>query len=221
VRFAVIADEALRKERPVDERTPKRTAPAMYMLWPHGRTTPAIPSISEAYELTTTASENIDKARPLIELDGVLSDAEWNRMRNAIVPDGIFAVEERASSAWVGTISAVHNPAATRFYFPGGGELGYLVVTPEHRRRGLGAALIAAAVRRLRQGGYRHIFLGVQQWRLPAIQCYLRAGFQPFIHAPELVPRWRSVFQALGRAADETAWPTILAGPPDSNSVAP
>ena len=177
----------------------EREAPAMYMLW-QGHSPPAIPPIPVAYSLFLIASEDIDTARPVIEMDGALSDSAWSQFRDAVVPDGMFVIQERGSSAWVGTISAVHNPAATRFYFPGGGEVGYLFVAPEHRRRGLGAALIAAAVRRLHQGGYR----------LPAIQCYLRAGFQPFVHASDLVPRWRSVFAALGREAHEIDWPTRL-----------
>src|SRR5215471_2033102 len=188
--------------------------PAMYMLWLRGRSAPALPPIPAAYNLLTIASEEIDKARPVIEMDGPLGDGAWSRFRNSVVPDGMFVMEERASSAWVGTISAVHNPAATRFYFPGGGELGYLLGAPEHRRRGLGAALITAALRRLHHGGYRHIFLGVQSWRLPAIQAYLRVGYQPFIHAPELVPRWESVFAALGEAPHKSEWPTRLVGPP-------
>ena len=183
----------------------------MYMLWPHGHM-PASLTIPPAYSLSTIMSEDIDKARPVIEIDGPLTDSGWNWFRNAVVPDGIFVIQQRASSALIGTASAVHNPAATRFYFPGGGELGYLVVAPEHRQQGLGAALITAAVRRLLQGGYRHIFLGVQSWRLRAIQSYLRAGFQPFIHTPELVPRWRSVFAALSLKAHESEWPTKLGG---------
>jgi mycothiol synthase len=198
------------EDRFLDDRIASATAPAMYMLWPHGRSAPALAPLPEAYNLVTIVSEEIDKARPVAEIDGLVDDREWSRFRNTIVPDGLFVIQERASSAWVGTISATHNPAATRFYFPGGGGLGYLVVAAEHRGRGLGAALIAAAVRRLHQGGYRHIFLGVQSWRLPAIRSYLRAGFQPFIHAPELVPRWRSVFAALGREAREVDWPTAL-----------
>src|SRR5215470_2320662 len=156
--------------------------PAMYMLWPRRLSAPALPPIPAAYNLLAIASEEFDKARPVIEMDGPLSDGAWSWFRNSVVPDGMFVMEERASSTRVGTISGVHNPAATRFYFPGGGELGYLVVAPEHRRRGLGAVLIAAAVRRLLQGGYRNIFLGVQSRRLPAIRSYLTAGFQPFIH---------------------------------------
>jgi mycothiol synthase len=197
----------------VKERLPETTAPALYMLWPYGRRLPVIPAIPIAYSLSMVVSEHIDNVRPLIEMDGPLSDSGWSRFRDAVVPDGMFVIQERPSSAWVGAISAVHNPAATRFYFPGGGELGYLVVAPEHRRRGLGAALITAALRRLRQGGYRHIFLGVQSWRLPAIRSYLRVGFQPLIHAPELLSRWESVFAALGQEAHNSEWPTKLVGP--------
>ena len=163
--------------------------PAMYMLWPHHRPMPDVPALPPAYRLCDVAAERLDAARPVVQIDGVLSDSEWKRFCDSLLPDGLFVIEECASSAWVGTIGAAHNPAATRFHFPGGGELGYLVVAPEHRRRGLGAALIAAAVRRFHQGGYRHIFLGVQDSRLPAIRAYLHAGFQPFIHAPGLAER--------------------------------
>jgi mycothiol synthase len=193
----------------------------MYMLWPHQHPLPDVPSLPPAYRLCTIASERLDEARALTETDGAVSDSEWRRFCDSVVPDGLFVVVESASSAWVGSIAAVHNPAATRFYFPGGGELGYLVVVTDHRRRGLGAALVAAAVRRLRQGGYRHIFLGVQDWRLPAIRSYLRAGFQPFIHAPGLAERWRSVFAALGREPREMEWPTSLPDSPPRSANRP
>lgn len=183
----------------------------MYMLWPQDRPTPALISNPAGYNLSVVLSEDMDKARPLIEMDGPLTDSGWRRFLDSVVPDGMFVVEEQTSFSWVGTISAVHNPAATRFYFPGGGELGYLFVAPEHRRKGLGFALIVAAVRRLHQAGYRHIFLGVQSWRTSAIQAYLRAGFCPFINTPALLPRWRSVYAALGQEAREAEWPTCLA----------
>ncbi|HXB67201.1 MAG TPA: GNAT family N-acetyltransferase [Candidatus Acidoferrales bacterium] len=188
----------------------ERQRPAMYMLWPHQRGLPDVPSFPPAYRLYTVASERLDEARAVVETDGAMSDSEWRRFCDSVVPDGLFVVVEDKSSAWVGSIGAAHNPAATRFYFPGGGQLGYLVVLPDHRGRGLGAALAAAAVRRLLHGGYRHIFLGVQDWRLAAIRSYLRLGFQPFIHAPELAERWRSVFGALGCEPRELDWPTSL-----------
>jgi mycothiol synthase len=184
--------------------------PAMYMLWPHGRSLPDVPAVPPAYRICALADERLDDARAVIETDGAMNDSQWGRFRDAVVPQGLFVVEECGSSAWVGSISAVHNPAATRFYFPGGGQLGYLVVLPEHRQRGLGAALVATGVKRLWHGGYRHIFVGVQGWRLPAIRSYLRIGFQPFNHAPGLAERWRAVFAALGREPRESEWPTHL-----------
>src|SRR5262249_15672774 len=109
-----------------DARVPESSAPAMYMLWPHGHPMPSIPSIPVAYSLFTIGNEENEKARHVIEIAGPLSDSEWRWFRNAVVPDGMFVIQERTSSAWVGTISAVHNPMATRYYFPGGGQLGYL-----------------------------------------------------------------------------------------------
>ncbi|HLK63428.1 MAG TPA: GNAT family N-acetyltransferase [Bryobacteraceae bacterium] len=185
------------------------------MLWPNQHPLPEVPSVSPPYRLCAIASERVDQARSIVEADGALTDREWRRYCDSLLPDGLFAVLDCDSSQWVACIGAAHNPAATRFYFPGGGELGYLVVSPAHRRRGLGSALVAAAVRRLRQGGYRHIFLGVQGWRLPAVRLYLRAGFKPLIHAPGLAERWRSVFAALGRQPSESEWPTGLAHFPE------
>jgi GNAT superfamily N-acetyltransferase len=190
----------------------ERQRPAMYMLWPSDRPAPKL-SLAPGFRLRALASENIDQVRQTVEIDGRLTDTQWNNFRNQVLPDGLFVVEDREPSGWVGTVSAVHNPAATRFYFPGGGELGYLWVAPQHRNRGLGSALICAAVERLQHAGYRHIFLGVQGWRLPAIRCYVRTGFQPFLHTPELEHRWKAVFQVLGLEADETHWPRRLPEP--------
>jgi ribosomal protein S18 acetylase RimI-like enzyme len=191
----------------------ERGRPAMYMLWPHDRPTPQVPTLAAGFRLRILAPEHLDQARQTVEIDGALSHTQWSRFRDQILPDGLFVVEEQQSSTWVGTVSAIHNPDATRFYFPGGGELGYLVVAPQHRNRGLGSALVYAAVERLRRGGYHHIFLGVQGWRLAAIRCYVHAGLQPFLHNPELGLRWKAIFQVLGLEADEAAWPTRLPSP--------
>ena len=188
----------------------ERKRPAMYMIWSHRRAAPLVPELSPGYKLRAVVSQQIEIAREVIEIDGVLTDQQWKDFSDRVLPDGLFFIEEPESSRLVGTVSAIHNPAATRFYFPGGGELGYLVVAPEHRNRRLGGALIGAAVVRFLQAGYHNIFLGVQGWRIPAIRCYLRAGFQPFIHDPDLALRWRTIFQTLGLETNESSWPTRL-----------
>jgi GNAT superfamily N-acetyltransferase len=187
--------------------------PAMYMLWTHTQEARGPAPLPPGYVMRPIPSEEIDRARPVVEIDGVLTDSQWNGFRDRIVPDGLFTIEHQPTSADVGTISALHNPAATRFYFPGGGELGYLVVARDHRRQGLGSALVRTAVQRLHEAGYRHIFVGVQGWRLPAVRCYFRAGFRPFLHAPELAPRWKAIFRTFDLDADEAGWPEQLQEP--------
>jgi mycothiol synthase len=75
----------------------------------------------------------------------------------------------------------------------------------------LGRAVVALAVGRLLAAGYRHIFVGVQGWRLPAVRCYLRLGFVPLVHDEALLPRWRRVCDQCGWVAGEGEWPTSLA----------
>jgi ribosomal protein S18 acetylase RimI-like enzyme len=152
------------------------------------------------YELGAVPNERVDTMRALIEEDGVVTDAQWTAFIDLILPDGFLVARERETSEAVGTISAVHNPHGARFYFPGGGALGYLVVNPAHRGRGLGHALVSAAVDRLRTAGYRTIWLGVHDWRDAAIRTYLAAGFIPFLHGPDphaLAARWRAIFDRL------------------------
>lgn len=191
--------------------SPERASPprpALYMLWDSRAVRHPAP-VPDGYELIAVASERLDSMRPVVELDGALTTAQWDAFAERILPDGLFAVRVASTQEPVGVISAVHNPRGGRFYFPGGGELGYLVVEPAHRGRGLGRALVAAALARLRSAGYRTIWLGVQEWRLSAIRTYLRAGFVPFLHAPDpdgLAARWNDVFRQLGQPPDTSRW---------------
>ena len=178
------------------------------MLWDAGRERVAA-AVPPAYELDAIPNERLAEARAVIELDGALTNAQWESFADRVLPDGLFVARERSSGEAIGTVSAVHNPRGGRFHFPGGGEIGYLVVAELHRGRGVGSALVAAAVRRLRAAGYRHIWLGVQELRLPAIRTYLGAGFLPFLHPPdpdELEARWARVFGELQMPADSRDW---------------
>lgn len=149
-------------------------------------------------------------ARAVVELDWVLTDRAWGDLLARVLPGGLFVLRDRRSNKWVGTASAVHNLTGSRFYFPDGGELGYLVVDPAHRGQRLGYALVAAVVERFRTAGYEHLWLGVQGWRLPAIRTYL---YRPFLHAPApeiLLSRWTHIFEELRLPADSATWPRAL-----------
>jgi ribosomal protein S18 acetylase RimI-like enzyme len=165
--------------------------------------------------LTAVRSANIDSMRTVVELDGALGDQQWTAFSDRVLPDGLFAVSVTETGQAVGAVAAVHEPRGGRFHFPGGGQIGYLVVSPPHRGRRLGLALVTAAVARLHDAGYRTIWLGVQDSRLAAIRTYLNAGFVPFLHSPDpdvLEGRWRSVFASFSPSPAMSICRSVIPG---------
>lgn len=191
--------------------TDERALPAMYMVWPIDRfPAPPLAALPSGYAVQNSSRPDLSAARRLIDADGPISDKVWESFVEKILPRGMFLIDHTQSLTPVATASALHNPRATRFYFPFGGEVGYVTVDPQHRGRGLGRAVVTLVVGRLIEAGYRHIFLGVQGWRLPAVNCYLKVGFVPLVHHDELLSRWRRICEQIGWPADETSWPTSL-----------
>jgi mycothiol synthase len=191
--------------------TDERQLPAMYMVWPIDRL-PAAPhaAIPKGYALRSCLESELNAVRALVNAEWPLPEGAWEAFRDRIVPGGAFLAAHRGSGQPVATASAVHNPRASRYYFPFGGEVGYAVVDPPHRGRGLGRAVVARGVARLLAAGYRHIFVGVQGWRLPAVKCYLGLGFVPLLHQEELLPRWRRVCEQVGWPVQGGEWPRSL-----------
>lgn len=192
----------------------EHSLPALYMLWSGdtGSHTPGV-AIPAGYSLRTYRRAD---GRPLGELlaqEGwTLGERDWADYRDRVLPAGLFVVTHRPDGMPVGTAGAVHNPAAGRYYFPFGGELAYLVVHPEHRGRGLGSLLTGLVVRRFHSAGYGCIRVGVQGFRLGAIKTYLRAGFVPFLHEDDLLPRWERICVLLRWPCTPEAWPRELKG---------
>lgn|GEM_PF-2007899 len=52
-------------------------------------------------------------------------------------------------------------------------------VLPEHRGKGLGKVLCSKVLSYFREKGFAEVFLNTDDWRLPAIKCYLGLGFEP------------------------------------------
>ncbi len=72
-----------------------------------------------------------------------------------------------------------------------------VAVSPEHRGHGLGRALVAAVLHRLRELGYAAAELSTDDFRLPAIATYLSLGFQPKFTHESHEERWRAVRERL------------------------
>jgi mycothiol synthase len=192
--------------------TDEHQLPAMYMVWPIDRR-PAAPEIliPSGYVVRKCLRPDLGSVRTLIDSDGPISDKAWESFLDRIVPGGAFLIVHAESGKAVATASSIHNPRATRYYFPFGGEIGYVSVDPQHRGKGLGRAVTALAVARLLEGSYHHIFVGVQGWRLPAVRCYLSLGFVPLLHDCQLLPRWRRICDQIGWVVKEAEWPRSLA----------
>ena len=68
-------------------------------------------------------------------------------------------------------------------------EIGWVVVDPAHRSRGLARAIVLAMLGLVRERGYRYAFLRTEPFRVPAIKLYLDLGFEPEMVDPAH-PAW-------------------------------
>jgi len=76
--------------------------------------------------------------------------------------------------------------------------MGWVAVDPEHRGKGLGKFVTAAATQALLEHGAQYIYLLTDDWRVPAIKGYLKVGYVPIYHKPGMKKRWQELFLALG-----------------------
>jgi mycothiol synthase len=83
---------------------------------------------------------------------------------------------------------------------PGAPELGWVAVSPDCRRQGLGRSICLAVLHFMREQGYLRCFLRTDDRRLPAIKTYIRLGFVPDMEYHSSFPaRWQAVWAALER----------------------
>lgn len=185
--------------------------PGLYLLWPRFKRDVPEARIPVGYTLRTYRESDERRFLDLIGCEGEsMTEKEWRHYRDMLLPNGLFIVEATGSADVVATAGAVHNPNPGRYYFPFGGEFGYIIVAPDHRRRGLGAAMSASVIGRLLSAGYENIRVCVQEHRLPALHLYLHLGFEPFLHSTEVEKRWQQVCELLTVPFKPERWPRHL-----------
>jgi len=74
-----------------------------------------------------------------------------------------------ATAAWQGTIDGER-----------WGVIHWVGAVDSERGKGLGKAIVLAAMHRLRERGFQKAYLGTQDWRMPAINTYWSLGFRPW-----------------------------------------
>ena len=65
------------------------------------------------------------------------------------------------------------------------------------RGRGFGTLLNNLALKVLKDEGMETAYLTTDDWRIPAIKSYLRAGFVPVIPVGDMDARWKAVFEKI------------------------
>ena len=169
----------------------------LVMVWPQPAEPPPA-AVPAGYELGTLRDGERESYVRLMRRAGFSDwgERELRGVDGSVLPDGLFVVRKVPEGAVVATAVAGHRPTTIH---PHGGELGWVATDPDHLGRGLGRAVCAAAVARLRSAGYRRIYLLTDDFRLPAIALYLRLGFRPLVLEGQ-DRRWSEVLDRLGAA---------------------
>ena len=63
--------------------------------------------------------------------------------------------------------------------------------------RGLALPMCLYALRKMQEDGVKRACLTTDDWRLPAIKTYLKAGFKPVFYQPDMEERWSMVMEKL------------------------
>lgn len=170
----------------------------LHMIWPRRRRpVPQQWPLPVGYSMRTYREGDKDGYIQLLRNAGfdTWDETRFQDVVTTMHPQGLFFVIHDATQAMVATAAA---QAKQRDYYPGGGELGWVGVHPDHRGQGLGYVVCTAVMRRLALTDHPFIYLLTDYHRLPAIHVYLKLGWIPFLYTPEVAGEWRAVCAALG-----------------------
>jgi mycothiol synthase len=191
----------------------ERQLPAMLMVWPIERL-PSVPQAAVPGGYIGRTCLEPDRGVALTLIAGEWPEEEERQHAfDDVLPGGAFLMVHAETGEPVATAIA-KRVAGGVGDFPLVGTVCYVVVHPLHRGKGLGRTVTALAVAHLIEAGYRHIFLRVDGWRLPAIRCYLQLGFVPLLIEDDLLVRWRRICDQIGCPGNQAEWPRSLAWTP-------
>ena len=169
----------------------------LHMVWPEARLgLPPEPKLHDGYVLRQFTDADEPAYIALMAQAGFTgwTHSQVAQSMQKTLPGGFFVAVHAATGNLAATAVAQHSPTELHPY---GGEVGWVAGEPDHKGKGLGMAVTAAATARLVRAGYRSIRLQTDDFRLAAIKTYLKLGFEPFPYAPDMHQRWQNLFRQL------------------------
>ena len=144
------------------------------MCWPRGKTVPSFP-VPCGYRIVPWLASDAPAHCALMIAAGFPA---WTELRTRIAMRrclvcGWWIVWDEAIKSIVASAMALK---PKREHDRTWGELGWVAVAPEHRQRGLGAAVCAAATGRLLAAELRPMLV-VEKGNVAAIKTYLKVGY--------------------------------------------
>ena len=162
------------------------------IMW-YGRDEAPIVPEKAGYRLRTYQPGDEEGWSALLQANGELG--RWDRRRLADVLEGtrvqLFIEYEGQLVACTGCNDR------TRELRPCW-EMGWVAVHPDFQGRGLGKFIVSAAVAQAKALGPRPIYLLTDDFRVPALRCYLKLGFAPNNSHSSYPRRWADIFALLG-----------------------
>lgn len=113
--------------------------------------------------------------------------------QDLFLPEGCFFItwnDEPVASACVWP---------TALYGPTSAQVHMVCAKPSHRGKGLGYLVTLALLHYMRDHEYASTYLGTDDFRIPAINAYLKLGFEPSYLDDSHRARWAEIFSETGQ----------------------
>lgn len=158
---------------------------------------PARPLLPPGYELRRRTKDDVDQWVDLLNGEGRGELGVWTRER---LGNDVLAYLVPETQWFVCRDSRIAAGAGVFERSMACWEVGWVATHPDHRGRGLGAGVVAAAIGSAMALPERPVWLFTDDHRDAAIRLYLRTGFVPDPCDPSHPKRWRTVVKRLGPA---------------------
>jgi len=163
---------------------------------PHLHGLPELQPLPTNYSLRRL---DVPDEAPLAQLLSLVFEEVWDEKRVQNELTRAAGVRACYGAFWRGKLVATTSSQQRQGYPTDAGFLHWVATHPEHRRKGLGAALVKHVLEDFQERDYQTAWLVTQPTRTAAIRSYLKFGFTPHykVEGKDQRGYWTDIFQAI------------------------